>query len=111
MRDAFISGLALPEIHQQILENTHLDLQAMLAMAWSLDTVRNNSFQFDNLTPTLSQSCTTSVKSAKDSACIDATVALRHKKCQYCGSTYHAQEILSSKRGTMLLVFKSWTFC
>ena len=54
MRDTFISGLALPEIHQQILENPCLDLQATLAMARSLETARNKSFQFNNLTPTSS---------------------------------------------------------
>ena len=84
MRDAFVSGLVLPEIRHQILENSHLDLQATLVMAWSLDTARNNYFQFDNFTPNLSQSCTTSAKSAKDSLCTDAVVALRYRKCQYC---------------------------
>ena len=44
MKDAFMSRLALPEIHQRILENPDLDLQATLAMARSLDTARNNSF-------------------------------------------------------------------
>ena len=79
VRDAFISELALPEIRQRILENPHLDLQATLTMAWSLDTARNNSLQFDNVIPTSSESCTTSVKSAKDSPCTDAAVALRHR--------------------------------
>ena len=97
MRDAFISGLALPEIRQRILENPHLDLQATLAMARSLDTVRNNSFQFDNLTPTLSQSCITSVKSAKGSPRTDAAVALRHRKRQYRGNTYHAWRFFPAK--------------
>ena len=56
MRDAFISGLALPDIRQRILKNPQLDLQATLAMAQSLDTVRNNSLQFDNAIPSSSES-------------------------------------------------------
>ena len=64
VRDAFISGLASPEIRQRILENPQLNLQATLAMARSLNTARNNSLQFNNLSPTSSQSCTL-VKSAK----------------------------------------------
>ena len=94
---AFISRLALPEIRQPIKKNPSLDLQATLAMSPSLDTARNNSFQYDNLKPTSSQSCTTSVKSAKDSLCRGAAVGLMHKKCQYCRNTYHAQRFCSAK--------------
>ena len=97
VRDAFISGLALPDVHKQILKNPQLDLQATLAMARSLDTARNNSLQFDNAIPSLSESCTTSVKSAKDSPRTDVAVALRHKKCQYCGNTYHARRFCEAK--------------
>ena len=64
VRDAFISGLALPDIRQRILKNPQLDLQATLAMARSLETTRNNSLQFDNAIPSSSESCNTSVKSA-----------------------------------------------
>ena len=97
VRDAFVSGIALPEIRQRILENPQLDLQATLEMARSLDTARNNSLQFDNATPSSSESCTTSVKSANDSPRTDAAVALRHRKCQYCGNTYHARRFCPAK--------------
>ena len=97
VRDAFISGLALPDIHQQILENPHLDFQATLAMARSLEASRNNSLQFDNVIPTSSESCTKSVKSAKESPRTDAAVALRHRKCQYYGNTYHARRFCPAK--------------
>ena len=66
-------------------------------MAQSLDTARNNSLQFDNAIPSSSKSCTTSVKSAKGSPCTDAVVALRHRKCQYCGNTYHARIFCPAK--------------
>ena len=56
VKDAFISGLALPDIRQRILKNPQLDLQATLALARSLDTVRNNSLQFDNAIPSSSES-------------------------------------------------------
>ena len=69
----------------------------MLAMAQSLDTTRNNSLQFNNAIPSSSESCTTSVKSAKGSPRADAVVALRHRKCQYCGNTYHAQRFCPAK--------------
>ena len=97
VRDAFISGLALPDVRQQILKNPQLDLQATLIMVQSLDTARNNSLQFDNAIPSSSESCATSVKSAKGSPCMDAVVALRHRKCQYCGNTYHAQRFCLAK--------------
>ena len=66
-------------------------------MAQSLDTARNNSLQFDNAIPSSSESCTTSVKSAKGSPCTDAVVALRHRKCQYCGNTYHTWRLCPAK--------------
>ena len=66
-------------------------------MARSLDTARNNSRQFDNVIPSSSESCTTSVKSAKDSPRTDAAVALRHRKCQYCENTYHARRFCPAK--------------
>ena len=51
VKDAFISGLALPDIRQRILKNPQLDLQATLAMAQSLDAVRNNSLQIRQCYP------------------------------------------------------------
>ena len=97
VRDAFISGLALPEIRQRILENSQLDLQATLAIARSLDTARNKFLQFNNAIPSSSESCSTPVKSAKDSPRTDAAVALRHRNCQYCGNTYHARRFFPAK--------------
>ena len=79
VRDAFISGLALPDIRQRILKNPQLDLQATMTMAQSLDTVRNNSLQFDNAIRSSSEYRTTSIKSAKGSPLTDAVVALRHR--------------------------------
>ena len=98
VRDAFICGLALPELRQRILENSHLDLQAMLAMARSLHTARNNSLQFDNLTPTSSRSCTTFAKSAKDCPRTDAAVALRHRKCQTMETLITLGDFVQQKR-------------
>ena len=72
-------------------------VQATLAIAQSLDTARNNSLQFNNAIPSSSESCTTSVKSAKDSPHMDAAVALRHRKCQYCGNTYYTQRFCPAK--------------
>ena len=69
----------------------------MLAMAQSLDTVKNNSLQFDNAIRSSSESRTTSIKSAKGSPRMDAVVALRHRKCQYCGNTYHAWRFCPAK--------------
>ena len=88
-------GQSLDDYFQKL--KPHLDLQTTLAMARSLGTTRNNSLQFDNLTPTSSQFCTTSVKSAKDCHRTDAAVALRHKKCQYCGNTYHSRRFCPAK--------------
>ena len=94
VRDAFTSGLALPDIRQRILKYPQLDLQATLAMARSLDTARNNSLQFDNAIPSSSESCITSVKSAKDSPHTDAAVALSHRKFR---NTYHAPRFCPAK--------------
>ena len=66
-------------------------------MARSLGTARNNSLQFDNTIPSLSESCTTSVKSVKDSPRTVPAVTLRHRKCQYCGNTYHAWRFCPAK--------------
>ena len=106
MRDAFNSGLALPKIRQRILENPRLDLQATLAMTPSFDSARSNSFQIDNPTPTLSQSCTISIKSAKDSLYRDAAVALMHKRSNTIETLTTLRNFFQQSTGKMLSVFR-----